>query len=577
MKKNPGKNNYSWILVLIILVAINFLASIWHGRLDLTSEKRFTISSPTKKLLSHLDDPVKVTVFLDGDLPSGFRKLSNSSREMLQEFRELSGNTVHYVFKKPGQGLDDSAKAEMMDSLRRMGINPTNVRAQAKEGEGEEQRLVYPGALVEYKDRVLGVDLLQGQSSVDGMNSLNNAEALLEYKFANSIDKIIQDSVPVIGYLVGNGEPQNLQVYDLIQKNLKQNYGFSMVPIDSVTTIPSAFSLMMIVKPLVKFTDAQKLKIDQYIMRGGKVMWFIDNLYASLDSLQRSQGNFIAFDLGLNLEDQLFKYGVRINQDLVQDLNCAQIPSVIGTVGDKPQIQLVPWPYFPLLSDPDNNPISKNLDYVLSQFPQSIDTVTAPGIKKTILLSSSSGSRTISTPAQVQWNSVRNEEDLKTFNKSNIPIAVLLEGKFHSVFSNRISSALADTLKNIYGKPFLNQAEGDNKMIVVSDGDLVTNFFSQDKGPLAMGQNPYTLYQYSNREFLMNCMEYLVGNPGILETRGKDYTLRLLDKKKLEERKNFWQMINIILPAGIILILGFLLAWVKRKKYQETTPASASI
>ena len=574
MKKNSS-NKYSWVLVLIILIAVNFLASIWHGRFDLTSEKRFTISPATKKLISHLDDPVKVTVFLDGDLPSGFRKLSNSSREMLQEFREISGNTVHYVFKKPGQGMDDSSKAEMMDSLRRMGINPTNVRAQAKEGEGEEQRMVYPGALIEYKDRVIGVDLLQGQSSVDGINSLNNAEALLEYKFAGSIDKIIQDSVPVVGYLVGNGEPQNLQVYDLIQKNLKQNYGFSMVPIDSVTTIPSAFSVMMIVKPLEKFTEAQKLKIDQYIMRGGKVMWFIDNLYASLDSLQRSQGNFIAFDLGLNLDDQLFKYGVRINQDLVQDLNCAQIPSVVGTVGDKPQIQLVPWPYFPLLSDPDNNPISKNLDYVMSQFPQSIDTVKAPGIKKTFLLASSSGSRTLSTPAQVQWNSVRNEEELKTFTKTNIPIAVLLEGKFHSLFSNRISSAMADTMK-VYGKAFIDQSELDNKMIVVSDGDLVTNFISQDKGPLAMGQNPYTLYQYSNREFLMNCLEYMVGNPGILETRGKDYTLRLLDKKKLDESKNLWQIVNILLPAGLILIFGFLFAWLKKKKFHNSTIATTA-
>ena len=567
MKKNSS-NKYSCVLVLIILIAVNFLASIWHGRFDLTSEKRFTISPATKKLISHLDDPVKVTVFLDGDLPSGFRKLSNSSREMLQEFREISGNTVHYVFKKPGQGMDDSSKAEMMDSLRRMGINPTNVRAQAKEGEGEEQRMVYPGALIEYKDRVIGVDLLQGQSSVDGINSLNNAEALLEYKFAGSIDKIIQDSVPVVGYLVGNGEPQNLQVYDLIQKNLKQNYGFSMVPIDSVTTIPSAFSVMMIVKPLEKFTEAQKLKIDQYIMRGGKVMWFIDNLYASLDSLQRSQGNFIAFDLGLNLDDQLFKYGVRINQDLVQDLNCAQIPSVVGTVGDKPQIQLVPWPYFPLLSDPDNNPISK--------FPQSIDTVKAPGIKKTFLLASSSGSRTLSTPAQVQWNSVRNEEELKTFTKTNIPIAVLLEGKFHSLFSNRISSAMADTMKNVYGKAFIDQSELDNKMIVVSDGDLVTNFISQDKGPLAMGQNPYTLYQYSNREFLMNCLEYMVGNPGILETRGKDYTLRLLDKKKLDESKNLWQIVNILLPAGLILIFGFLFAWLKKKKFHNSTIATTA-
>jgi ABC-2 type transport system permease protein len=559
---------YGWIYLLAALLVINFIASVWHGRIDLTAEKRFTLSPATRDLLRGLNENVKITVFMEGNLPAGFRKLSNSARGMLEEFREISGNKIQFTFRSPGKGLNDSSKAALADSLSRMGINPTNVKAQAKEGEGEEQRLVYPGAILEYKDRLMGVDFLQGQSAIDGINSLNNAEALLEYKFAGSIAKIIQDSVPVIGYLSGNGEPVNFEVYDLIQRNLKQNYGFGIIPIDSVHTIPSAFGAMLIVKPIQKFSESQKLKIDQYIMHGGRVLWFIDNLYASLDSLQRSQGDFVAFDMGLNLEDQLFKYGVRINQDLVQDLNCTQIPSVVGMVGDKPQIQLLPWPYFPLLASPNDNPISKNLDYILSQFPQSIDTVKASGIRKTILLASSRESRILPAPAKVEWNSVRSEEDLKTFNRSDIPIAVLLEGKFNSLFANRISSNFADTMARVYGKPFLASSEKEGKMIVVSDADIVTNSISQDKGPLAMGQNAYTMYQYANRDFLLNALEYMVGNPGILETRSKSYALRLLDKKKLESGRTYWQFINILLPSIIIILLTLIYAWARRKKYQ---------
>lgn len=562
------QSRFSWIYVIITLLLVNFIASRWHARIDLTTEKRYTISQATKQLLKGLDAPVTVTVLLDGDLPAGFKKLAGSTRDMLQEFKEIAGNNVQYFFRRPGEGLDDSARATLIDSLQRMGINATNVRAQSKKGEGEEQRLVYPGAIIEYKDRVEGVDLLKGQSSLDGINSLNNAEALLEYKFANAIDKAKQDSVPVVGYLTGNGEPQNYQVYDLIEKTIKPNYGFSILPIDSVPVIPVFFHAMLIVKPQTGFTEAQKLKIDQYVMRGGKVFWLIDKLFATQDSLRRSEGSFIAFDMGLNLDDIFFKYGVRINPDIVQDLNADKIPQVVGMVGDRPQMQLLPWTYFPLLASLNDNPISKNLDYVLSQFPQSIDTVKAQGIHKTFLLATSPNSRILSTPAKVELNSVKSEEDLKTFTSSNVPVAVLLEGQFNSLYSNRISLAAKDSLANVYKAPFMAATDASNKMIVVSDGDIVTNVVSQQKGPLQMGQNEYTGYQYANKEFFLNCMEYLIGNPGILETRGKDYTLRLLDKKKIEDDKSFWQMINIGLPVVLIILFALVYTAIIRRKYQ---------
>jgi gliding-associated putative ABC transporter substrate-binding component GldG len=302
-------------------------------------------------------------------------------------------------------------------------------------------------------------------------------------------------------------------------------------------------------------------------MHGGRLFWMVDNLYAEMDSLQRAQNEFIAFDRGLNLEDILFRYGVRVNLDLVQDLNCDKIPSVIGTEGGKPQIQLLQWPYFPLLSNYTNHPIAKNLDYVLSQFPNSIDTVKAGGIKKTILLATSSESRILSTPAKVTWNSIRNEEDIRTFTQPNVPVAVLLEGRFSSLYTNRMSQAMKDSL-SAGGYSFTDRNREDNKMIVVADGDIALNFVTQNDGPLPMGMNPYTKYKYANGEFVMNAVEYLTDNSGILETRGKDFTLRLLDKKKLDVNKTTWQAINIILPLLIVLLFGGLYQLLRKRRYQ---------
>lgn len=549
-----------------MLVLINWVFSFIPFRADLTAEKRYTLSPSTNRLLKQLDGDVTVTVLLEGDLPAGFRKLAGSANDMLDEFRSISGNKLQYRFEHPGAGLADSLKGELIDSLRRLGINATNVKAQTKQGEGEEQQLVYPGAVLSYKDRTIGIDFLQGQNFQDGLSSLNNAEALLEYKLASSIQKIMQDTVPLVGYLAGNGEPLDQRVYDLIENTLRTNYAFRILPIDAVPVIPDIFKAMLVVKPIQAFSDAQKLKLDQYVMGGGKLIWMVDNLYASLDSLQRSEGQFIAFDMGLNLDDLLFKYGVRINQDLVQDLQCDKIPSVIGSVGGKPQIQLLPWPYFPLLRNTSGHPIAKNLDYVLSQFPQSLDTVASRGISKTFLLSSSPEARVLNTPARVEWASVKNEEDLKTFTRKDVPVAVLLEGKFESLYANRLTSSMADSL-SAAGQPFRASSPAGNKMIVVADGDLALNSVDQNEGPLQMGTNMYTKQQFANREFLLNALEYMLDQSGILETRGKDYTLRLLDKARFEDQKGFWQLVNILVPVLLVVIFIALYQYLRKMKY----------
>jgi gliding-associated putative ABC transporter substrate-binding component GldG len=556
-----------WLFLLIVLIGFNYLASVVHTRIDLTQEKRYTLSPATKKLIKGLHDKVTVTVFLSGDMPAGFKKLSNSTKEMLQEFKELGGSNIQFKFEKPGEGLSDTAKEKMQLHLDSLGLKPTNIKVQAKAGEAQEERLVYPGALIKYRDREVAIDLLQGQDMMGGIQSLNNAEALLEYKMARSIQKITADTVPAIGYLVGNGEPLTYNVFDLIDRTLRQEYRFGFVPIDSVPVIPSVFDALVIVKPTTPFNEKQKLKIDQYIMQGGKVFWLIDKLYAEMDSLMRSHSDFVAYDRNLNLDDQLFKYGVRINGDLLQDLQCDKIPLVVGNYGNQPQMQLVPWPYFPTLSSYSNNPIAKNLDNVLSIFPNSIDTVKN-NVRKTVLLASSERSRTLSTPAIVTLNSIKTEEDKKTFNQPFVPVAVLLEGRFSSLYTNRLSSGMLDTLAGLYKQPFRAATEKEGKMIVVSDADIVANVVTANEGPLPMGYNQFTNYQYANKDFFLNCIQYLTDSSGILETRSKDFTLRLLDPAKTEDDRVKWQLLSIGLPVVLVLLFGAVYQAVRKKKYQ---------
>ncbi len=561
------KSKYWWCYLILALVAVNYLASLVHYRIDLTAEKRFTLSPATKKLLKGLNDQVTIDVLLAGDLPADFRNLRNQAEELLGEFREITRSNIQLRFARPGEGMEDDEKQALLRWLDSLGIHPTNVRVQIKAGESQSESLVYPAALVSYQGKMVPVDLLQGQDLSGGLNTLNTAAALLEYKFAAAIQKATQREPAIVGYLVGNGQPLSYNVYDLIEHVLKPNYGFGFVPIDSVPVIPLDFDALIMVKPTTRFTDQQKLKLDQYVMHGGKLIWMIDNLYAEMDSLMRTQSDFVAFDRGLNLEDQLFRYGARINADLLQDLECDKLPLAVGNFGDQPQMQLVPWPYFPLLSSYNDHPIAKNLNRVLSVFPNSVDTVEAAGIRKTILLASSANSRTLSTPAIVSLNSVRTEEDISTFNKHHIPVAVLLEGKFSSLYANRISAADADTLANHYHQPFLPAAAQENKMIVIADADIAANVVTQNDGPLAMGTNQFTKIQYANREFLLNCIEYLTNPSDILSTRSKTLTLRLLDPAKVDKQKTNWQVLNTGLPVLLILIFAFIYQFIRNKKY----------
>jgi gliding-associated putative ABC transporter substrate-binding component GldG len=447
-----------------------------------------------------------------------------------------------------------------------MGVKPFNNQVTAKEGEETTERLIFPSAIVKYNDRQIPIDLMSGKSGLDEESTLNYSEALLEFKFADAIDKLSRKQTPIVAYAAGNGEPLNPSVRDLFDV-MRNNYRFGVVDLKTGVLDADTINALLIVKPSIPFSDVEKLKIDQYVMQGGKVLWFVDKVYAEIDSLLRAQADFVAFDKNLNIDDLLFKYGVRINNDLLQDLKSAKQPLVVGQAGGQPQIQRLPFPYYPLLSSPSAHPVSKNLDDVLSIFPGSIDTVKATGIKKTVLLSSDTNSRTLSSPALVSLQSVKTEEDFRFFNKSYIPVAVLLEGKFTSLYANRLTDQLRDSLSSFSNKPFAPSAVKEGKQIVVSDGDIVTNAVTQSEGPLQMGVQQYENYPFANREFLLNSLDYMVNNSGVLETRGKDITLRLLDKQKLATEKTFWQFVNIGVPVLLVLLFGWIYQLRRKKQY----------
>lgn len=561
-------SKFWWIGIIVLLLLIVTASNEWFYKLDLTKEKRYTLSTSTKHMLGNLNEEVEVEVLLDGDLSAGFRKLKIATKELLEEYRSYSNGNLHFTFHRPGEDLSDSAKMILYDSLIRMGVNPFNNQIKEKGGESKTERLIFPSAIVKYKGSMLAVDLMSGKSGMDEESTLNYSEALLEFKFDDAIDKLTKKDFPVVAYAAGNGEPLNPTVKDLFT-TLSNNFRFGVIDLNKSILNADTIQTLLLVKPSVPFSEQEKIKIDQYIMQGGKVIWLIDKLEASFDSLLRSKSDFVAFDKGLNIDDLLFKYGVRINPDLLQDLNCAKQPLVVGESGGKPQIERVPFPYYPLLSSSTAHPISKNLDFVLSVFPSSIDTVQALGIKKTTLLASDTLSRTLGTPAIVSLRSVASEDDLKTFTKSNVPVAVLLEGKFSSLYSNRLSKEAKDTIANLTGVPFMATGIKPSQQIVVSDADLVTNIVTQSDGALRMGTQQFENYQFANKDFLMNSLDYLTGNEGIVETRNKDVTLRLLDKPKTTSEKTFWQIVNITVPIGFILLLGVCLQFRRKRNFAK--------
>lgn len=554
------------IAVVAVLIGINIAAAYVHGRKDLTAEKRYTLTTGTRELLRNLDSTVTIEVFLEGDFPASFRQLAQSTRELLDEFREYGQQHIRYTFVNPGQGMSDSARLAYLGELTAQGIKPFNMTVQKDAQEGYSEKLIFPGALVHYKGRSIGVNLLKSQGGADPLTSLNNSEALLEYQFSSAIDQLVKTERPLVGYMLGNGESLGAEVYDALN-TMQQQYSLDTITLQGVPAIPKDFDVLLFSRPSQPFSDVDKLKLDQYLMRGGSIIWYLDANNAAADSLQQ-HNEYIAFDRGLNLEDLLFRYGVRINQDLIQDMQCDVVPMVVGNVGNRPQIQPMQFVYFPLLVPTGAHPVVKNMDFVLSHFASSMDTIKNEGVRKTILLTSSRHSKTIKIPTRVSWDILKAQPTPRDFRQSFLPVAVLLEGRFTSLYRHRLDPATLAALQSS-GHPFREQSE-ETKMIVVSDADIMGNSVSRKNGPLQMGVNEFNPgFAFGNSEFFQNSLEYLTSDGRIMESRNKELTLRLLDTEKVKQQHTRWQIICFAVPVAIVLLFAMVFQFIRQRKFAE--------
>ena len=563
---SPGiARRFGWLFLLTGLVILNMISAVFHGRVDLTKEKRYTLSRATTNLVDSLDETILIDVFLKGDFPSGFRKLANSSEDFLKLLKDRNSGRIEYRFISPEE-LIAGTNIPYADTLQALGAIPINLTVQLKNG--QSSNIIYPVALVHYKDRQALVNIYSGASGQISQQEINSSEATMEYEFAKTIDRLTDPRKPAVAYSIGNGEPADARTWGL-QQALGADYRLSILNINEQPVPADTFRVLMIVKPATGFTEEEKLKIDQYVMHGGKLLLFIDDLIAEQDSL-RYKPQIIAYDRNLNLTDLLFKYGARINPSLVMDLQCDFLPFAVGGTEGTPQFEFLHWNYYPLFESSGNHSINRSLGLVSGRFVNSIDTIATPAIRKTVLLASSVNSRVISTPALISLNENRNVQEDALFRQRDIPVAVLLEGEFTSLYRNRVSQAQQQALGSM-GIRYSAGSPG-NKMIVVADGDMVLNDVSAKQGPLPLGLNLFTVgsqyeYQFANKDFLLNCLEYLVNKPSIVETRNKNIVLRLLDTQKVNDNRLMWQLINTVVPVLLVILAGFIYQVVRRKKY----------
>lgn len=571
MRKPAVRDIIQLVTIVGIVIALNVLSGFFFTRFDLTSEKRYTLSETTKDLLTDIDDVIYLKVYLDGELPAGFRRLRDRTREMLDEFRAYSNNNIEYEFINPADQPDEKSRNELYRQLAKEGLMPTNI--QIKTEDGAEQKLIFPGAIMTYRGEQAALQLLKSQMGALPEQMLNNSVEDLEYEITNGIRKLTAVRTDAIGFIDGHGELNKREVADMAQ-SLSEYYRLERVEIngqvnslvsraegDSGAVIFPKYKAIIIAKPDSSFSEEDKFMIDQYVMYGGRVLWLLDPVFCNMDSLRYAPST-LAVPTTVNLEDMLFKYGVRVNTDLVQDVRCAAIPGPSGYVGNQLQWALQPWIFFPITVPETEHPVVRNLNGIKLEFASSLDTVGGKGIKKTVLLRTSEKSRALRTPAQVSLDVMVQEPTPEQFNKPHMPVAVLLEGRFESVFKNRLTTLIKESRDIKY------REEGKKtKMIVVSDGDIIRNHINPDGTYLPCGFDKYTSQQFGNKKFLLNAVNYLCDDENLTTIRSRALEIRLLDRKKAEAERTKWQIINIAIPIGLIILFGIINAYLRKKRY----------
>lgn len=537
---------------LVLVILFNIIAAFYFFRIDLTEEKRYTIQPQTKAILKNLEEVVFVEVFLEGeDLNPEFRRFQKSIRETLEEFRIYSDNKIQYTFTDPLQATNEKARNEFIAELNSKGVSPRNV-IETRDGQRVE-KFVFPGALISYEGFETGVMLLKGSRA----QNINPSMEGIEFELANAIHKLSNVNRKRVGLLKGHGELDSLE-FASFNNALLDQYDVFKVSLSRKGAL-TGYDLLIIAKPTQAFSNQDKYKLDQYLMRGGKILFLLDRLDADMN--RASEEDYFAFPYDLNLDDQLFKYGVRINPDLIQDAVSGKYPVVVGGDRNRPQIMQLDWPFFPLINQYADNPVTRNLDASLLKFVSSIDTVKATGVSKTPLLFSSQYSRRVSAPVKVGVNDLRKQMQEGSFDSGKIPISYLLEGEFTSLYKNRFAPEGVDTAG------FKEQSVA-TKIIIVADGDLARNDVNpRDGNPQQLGLDPFTQYTFANQDLLLNMVAYLVEENGLIKARNKEIKVRPLDKEKIRNERSFWQGINLVLPMVALVVFGIVRAYWRKVKY----------
>lgn len=560
------KHILGFLLLAGLVIMFNIIGSKLHTRLDLTEEKRFSLSKPTQRMLKNLDDVVSVEVYLQGSFPAGFQKLQESTKEVLQQFREYGGNKVRFQFINPVEGKEEKDLMLVYKTLDEQGIHPVRLKVQQDAEDGYQEKIIFPSAKISYHEKVTVVNLLESKLNMNPDEKLNHAETLLEYKFIDAIRHLRQPDKKKIALLVGNENQIGYHTLDMLS-TLENIYDVDTIDLNQNFEIPRVYQAAIVLAPTKVFDEKEKFKLDQYVMNGGNMLWAIDPMRYAQDSLQKS-ATTMAIPHELNLDDLLFKFGVRLNADYIEDYQQANpIPVTVGQVGDQPDIRLLPWSYYPFCIPTSKHPIVNNMDAVMCMMASSIDTIAAPGIQKTILLSSSNRSRRVPAPVQVSLANLKFKPTPEMFREKNIPIAVLLEGKFSSIYTNRIDPHFVQIFRDSIKRNFLTEGIRSSKMIVLSDANILSNDYNR-QGPLECGFYKYTEQYFSNKTFVLNCMEYLTDTLGILEARNKTVRLRLLDLAKVKKERTKWQIVNTGIPVALMLLFGSGYFFFRRKKYE---------
>ena len=565
MKVNNKRNQSLLQLGLFagVLLFINVLGNTFYDYYDLTEDKRFTLTDASVDLMENINDVVDVKILLEGEFGGAYKRLQNSVRELLDDYRSISPN-LEYNFENPLEGSVNEINARK-ELFAKRGIFPINLKEQTSDSKKEQ--LTYPYAFISFQGRETAVNLLE--NNVPGMNPevvINNSISLLEYKITGAIKKLMTVRKPIVLYTTGHQELNPIQTADLDAEIIK-SYDVNRINLDSVVQIDSDVDVLIVAKPLVAFSEKDNFKIDQYVMNGGRILWLIDKVAASLDSM-RISGQHMAMPIELNLDRLLFKYGARIQPNLVMDLECTPIALQTGVIGDKPQFELFPWYFYPRVTSRSNHPVAKSLDRVNLFFPNLIDTIETRGgnVKKEILLTTSDYSRYQRVPVNLTFEILRDKPNPDLYNKKNLPLAVLLEGTFPSEYENRMTESMRSGLQELNIE--FKKVSEPTRMIVVADGDIaISRLDRQTQQPLPLGLNPFDKYQYANKQFLMNAIEYLHDDKGVIEARGKEVKLRLLDRVKAKEEKTKWQLVNILFPIIGLALFGIIYNWMRRRRY----------